>query len=133
MKTSTLAKLLPGSILFIVIGASAAPLTWFPGPGLYAPMSGAAAVVSRGDNIVVGGDAYADYFYPVTYPLSLAATNSFWSSLPAYDAVNIAGGAVLSDGNIVIYGGSDGTNSQSATLAYDPTGDIVPALPDMEV
>ena len=39
-------------------GASAAPLIWFPGPSLDAPRSGAAtAVVSGGNNLLIGGDS----------------------------------------------------------------------------
>jgi hypothetical protein len=135
MRTARLKKFLVGSIaLFIIgVGLSAAPLTWFPGPSLNAPMSGAAAIISRGNNIVVGGDAYASYFYPVTYPLSLAATNSYWTSLSPYSGLNIAGGAVVSDGLFIIYGGTDGTISQNITIAYDPTGDPVPPLPKMQV
>src|SRR5262245_52430991 len=135
MRRARLKKFLAGSIWSWILGASlsAAPLSWFPGPGLYTPMSGAAAVVNRGNNIIVGGDAYEFYDYPITYPLSLAATNSYWISLSPYYSLNIAPGAVVSDGIILIYGGTDGTNSQNATIAYDPTGDTVPALPNMHV
>jgi N-acetylneuraminic acid mutarotase len=94
-------------------------------------MSGIAAVANRGNNIIVGGDAYLDYYYPLTYPLSVAATNSYWTYLPQYYGLNIAGGAIVSDGKIVIYGGTDGTTSQNVTIAYDPTGDTLPALPNM--
>src|ERR1051326_3738135 len=117
MKRAQLKKLLAGSIWFWIIGSSlsGAPLTWFPGPSLYDPMSGAAAVVNRGNNIIVGGDAYEFYDYPITYPLSLAATNTYWTSLPPYYGLNIAPGAVVSAGIVLIYGGTDGTNSQNIT------------------
>jgi hypothetical protein len=65
--------------LFVGAGLYAAPLTWIPGPSLPAPMSGAAAVVSGGNNFLTGGDADAGYFFPVSYPISLAATNAYWT------------------------------------------------------
>jgi hypothetical protein len=111
----------------------AAPLTWFSGPALDTPMSGAATVVSGGNNILTGGDAYLNYDFPVSYPISLAATNAYWNFLPPFYSLNLAPGAVVSDGNIVIYGGSDGTNSQSLAFAYNLTGDTVPTLHSMNV
>jgi len=53
----------------------AAPLAWFPGPSLDTPFSGAATVVSSGlGNVLIGGDGYANYYYPLTYPENLTAT-----------------------------------------------------------
>jgi hypothetical protein len=43
----------------------------------------------------------------VSYPLSLVATNNYWTTLAPYYSLNIAPGAVVSDGNLIIYGGSD--------------------------
>jgi hypothetical protein len=111
---------------------SAAPLTWFPGPALDQPMSGSAVVTNAGAIILTGGDAYANYYYGLSYPLSLQATNGYWSYLAPFYSLNIAPGAVISDGNIVIYGGTDGSNAQSATISYNLTGDTTPALPDMQ-
>jgi hypothetical protein len=119
--------------LCVGAGLCAAPLTWFPGPPLDVPMRGAATVVSGGRNILIGGDAFSDYFFPVTYPLSLAATNSYWTYLAPYYSINIAPGAVVSDGDVIVYGGSDGTNSQNAVFAYSLSGDSLPALPSMNV
>jgi len=119
--------------LFIGAGLGAAPLTWFPGPPIDTPISGAATVVSGGNNLLVGGDAFGDYFFPVSYPLSLAATNIYWTYLSPFYSVNIAPGAVVNDGNVIIYGGSDGTNSQNTVFAYSLTGDSVPALHSMSV
>lgn len=118
--------------LFVGAGLSAAPLTWFPGPAID-PMSGSATVVSGGQNILTGGDAYASYFFPVSYPVGLTATNSYWTYFSPFYSLNIAAGAVLYDGNIVIYGGSDGTNAQNTVFAYNLTGDTAPALPIMSV
>ena len=125
----------PASLLAALICAArstAAPLAWFPGPSLNDPMSGAATVVSGGINILTGGDAFQYYDYPVSYPESLAATNAYWTPLSPFDSLNIAPGAVVSDGNLVIYGGSDGTNSQSVVINYSLSGDTVPALPSMQ-
>lgn len=135
MRTALLKGMAVGNLLLWVIGGSAgaAPLTWFQGPTLDTPMSGAATVVFRGNNVLVGGDANAFYDYALTYPLSLAATNGYWNYLTPFYSVNIAPGAVLSDGIILIYGGSDGTNSQDIALAYDPTGDTPPTMSNMKV
>jgi hypothetical protein len=119
--------------LFVGAGLCAAPLTWFPGPVMDTPMSGAATVVASGQNFLTGGDAYQYYYFPVSYPISLAATNAYWTYYSPFYSLNIAPGAVLSDGNIIIYGGSDGTNSQSAVFAYNLTGDSVPTLRSMSV
>lgn len=119
--------------LLAVAGFSAAPLTWFPGPALDAPMSGAATVFTSGKNFLTGGDAYATYDFPVSYPVGLAATNAYWTYYSPFYSLNIAPGAVFSDGNIVIYGGSDGTNSQNTAFAFNLTGDTVPTLHSMNV
>jgi hypothetical protein len=112
---------------------SGAPLTWSPGPSLGTPMSGCSEVVNHGNNILAGGDANEFYFYPLTQIVSLAATNSYWSYVSSYDALNIAGGAVVSDGNVVVYGGTDGTNSQDITIAVSLSGDVTPPMPNMKV
>src|SRR6266404_1400568 len=112
----------------------AAPLAWFPGPSLDPPMSGAATTVVSGlGNVLIGGDAYSSYYYPLTHPLSLAATNGFWTYLPALYSLNIASGAVANGGLIILFGGTDGTNSTSTVIGYDPTGDSPLALASMGV
>ena len=68
-------------------------------------------VVSGGNNLLIGGDT--DYAFQV-YPQSLAATNIYWTYLPAMSGIRIAPGAVASGGMIIVYGGSDGTNSTSS-------------------
>jgi hypothetical protein len=135
MKTNWLQKYLLAGIAPLLVGAglSAAPLTWFPGPAIDTPMSGAASVVTGGKNLLTGGDAYASYFFPVSYPISLAATNTYWTYLSPFYSLNIAPGAVVSDGNVIIYGGSDGTSSQSAAFAYSLSGDTTPTMPSMNV
>ena len=113
MTASGLRKLVLAGLVacFGGVGLSAAPLQWFPGPAVDTPMSGAATVVSGGNNFLTGGDAYANYFFPVSYPISLAATNAYWTYWSPYYSLNIAPGAVVNDGNIVLYGGSDGDGS----------------------
>ncbi|MDB6020878.1 MAG: hypothetical protein JWQ04_735 [Pedosphaera sp.] len=116
-----------------MFGASlwAAPLTWFPGPSLDTPISGAATtVISGGINLLIGGDSY---YYPYSYPQSLAATNVYWSYLPELFSVNIAPGAVANGGMIIVYGGSDGTNSTSSVIGYSPSGDTPQILHPMSV
>ena len=72
----------------------AAPLTWFPGPSLDAPISGAAATtISGGDILLIGGDSY---YSPASYPESLDATNAYWTPQLGMDGVRIAPGAVAS-------------------------------------
>jgi hypothetical protein len=134
MTIGRLSFLMTGIVSLLVtiqIPLSAAPLAWSPGPGLGETMSGAATVYSGGNNVLSGGDAYEYYFYPLSYPISLAATNSSWSYLTAYDSLNIGCGAVLSDGNMVIYGGTDGTNAQDVVINYSLSGDVTSALPSM--
>jgi hypothetical protein len=120
--------------LFAGTGLRAAPLAWSPGPSLDPPMSGAATTVASGlGNVLIGGDGYAYYYYPLTYPLSLIATNSFWTYLPAIDSLNIAPGAVASGGLIVLYGGTDGISSTSSVIGYSPSGDTPLTLASMSV
>jgi Galactose oxidase, central domain len=117
--------------LFIGSNLGAAPLTWFPGPSLDTPISGAATTVfSGGNNLLVGGDSY---YSPYSYPQSLAATNTYWSYLPQMYSVNIAAGAVANGGIIIVYGGSDGTNSLNTVIGYSPSGDTPQTLHPMKV
>ena len=117
-----------------LLHVAAAPLAWFPGPSVDAPFSGAVAVVfPRLGNVLIGGDGFADYYYPLTYPESLAATNLYWNYLPAIYSLNIAPGAVTSGGMIIVYGGSDGTSSTSATFGYSPSGDAPQTFASMSV
>jgi hypothetical protein len=111
----------------------AAPLTWYPGAFLPTPASGSATVVNGGKIILTGGDAFAFYGYPLSYPFSFAATNNYWTTLAPFYSLNIAPGAVVSDGNLIIYGGSDGTSAQNVTLNNNLSGDTVPALPNLNV
>ena len=105
-------------LLFVGANLSAAPLAWFPGPPVDPPFSGAATVVVSGlGNVLIGGDGYAGYFFPVTYPEYLIATNRNWSFLPPMYSLNIAPGAVANGDMIIVYGGTDGTNSTSAVTA----------------
>jgi len=115
--------------LLLATALCAAPLTWFPGPSLNFPISGAVAVVvSDKSNILIGGDSYNENF-----PQSLAATNLAWTYLPALYCVRIAPGAVAGGGMIIVYGGSDGTNSTSSVLGYSPSGDTPLTLASMSV
>ena len=115
--------------LFVGAGLSAGTLTWFPGPPLNAPISGAVTtVISGGNNLLIGGDSY--YF---SYPQSLAATNPFWTYLPALDGVRIAPGAVANGDTITLYGGSDGTNATSTVIGYSLSGDAALTLASMSV
>src|SRR5882672_9527968 len=71
----------------------AAPLTWFPGPSLYDPVSAAATVSASGfGNVLVGGTAYFD---GLSYPVYLIATNQYWSGFGYVNGVNVAGGAAV--------------------------------------
>ncbi len=115
--------------LFVGAGLSAGTLTWFPGPSLDAPVSGAATIViSGGNNLLIGGDSY-DF----SLPQSLAATNSSWTYLPALPGVRIAPGVVAGGDTITLYGGSDGTNSTSSVIGYSPSGDGTLTLASMSV
>src|SRR5882724_7727728 len=90
-------RCLIGATLLLVAGClNAAPLTWFPGPGLDSPLSGAATTVFSGNNLLIGGDSFAVQ--------ELAATNIYWTYLtPLYNAT-IAPGAVATGGMIIFYG-----------------------------
>src|ERR1039457_6132143 len=118
------------ALLFAGAGLYAAPLTWFPGPSLDEPLSGAAALVSGGNILLIGGDS--NYLSP-SYPQSLGATNLYWTYLPPIDEVRITPGAVASGGMIIVYGGSDGTNSMSTAVGYSPSGDTPQVLASMSV
>jgi len=119
------------ALLFVGAGLGAAPLAWFPGPALDTPLSGAATTVISGGNILlIGGDTA---YYSQSYPQSLAATNIYWTYLPAMDGVRIAPGAVANGGMIIVYGGSDGTSSTSTVIGYSPSGDTALTLASMSV
>lgn len=133
MKTNWLQKFLvriAGTApLFVGAYLCAAPLTWFPGPSLDWPVSGAATVVSPGlGNVLIGGDAL---YSP--YAEGLIATNVYWTPLtqPLYGIYN-APGAVASGGQITLYGGNNGTSSTSTTISYSPS-DGVTTLASMSV
>ncbi|HKW30296.1 MAG TPA: kelch repeat-containing protein, partial [Verrucomicrobiae bacterium] len=112
----------------------AAPLAWFPGPAVDPPFSGAATVATPGlGNVLIGGDGFAYYYFPLTYPENLIATNLSWNFLPPLYSLNIAPGAVANGDLIIVYGGTDGTNSTSTATAYSPSGDTTPALASMSV
>jgi hypothetical protein len=133
MKNNCLQKLLViQTVVWIsVAGLNAAPLAWFPGPNIGTPMSGSATVYNNGRNILSGGDAYEYYYYALSYPVYLTPTNAYWTYLPTFSSLNIAGGAVVHDGNLVVYGGTDGTTSQNTTIADNLSGDTPPAMPNM--
>lgn len=116
--------------LFAGAGLCAAPLTWFPGPSLNEPVSGAATFVSGGSNVVIGGTSYYGF---ESFPERLGAADIYWSGMPPLYSVNIAPGAVGNGDPFIVYGGSDGTNSTSAVIAYSPSGDTVPTLSSMSV
>ena len=102
--------------LFIGAALGAAPLTWFPGPPLDTPISGAATTtLPGGANLLIGGDSY---YYPFSSPLSLGATDTFWTYQPALYSVRVSPGAVANGDITVLYGGSDGTNSTDAVTGY---------------
>ena len=120
--------------LFVGARLCAAPLTWFTGPSVDPPFSGAATTVVSGlGNVLIGGDGYAYYYYPLTYPESLTVTNLYWNYLAPLYSLNIAPGAVDSGGMIILYGGTDGTNSTSAVTGYSPSGDTPLTLASMSV
>jgi len=137
MKTNRLflGRVLAGiTWLFIGSNLGAAPLTWFPGPAVDPPFSGAATVVFSGlGNVLIGGDGFAGYDYPLTYPESLSVSNLYWNYLSPIYSYNVAPGAVASGGMIILYGGTDGTASTSATIGYSPSGDTPLTLAPMSV
>src|SRR5882762_5540441 len=88
------------AITTIPICLTAAPLTWFPGPPLDSPLSGAATTVfAGGNNLLIGGDSMAVQ--------ELAATNIYWTYLTPLYGATIAPGAVATGGMIIFYGGND--------------------------
>ena len=113
--------------LMLNVSGRASPLTWFPGPPLYWPLSGAATTVVPGlGNVVIGGDS-------VYYPLSLAVTNASWAPMPSMGTVAIGAGAVNSGDFIIVYGGTDGTASTNAVFGYSPSGDTSQVYASMSV
>ena len=115
--------------LFVGVRLGAAPLTWFPGPSLDWPVSGAATVVSPGlGNVLIGGDAL---YSP--YAEGLIATNIYWTPLPQpLSGIYNAPGAVASGGQIILYGGNNGTSSTSTAISYSPS-DAAQTLASMNV
>jgi hypothetical protein len=117
--------------MFVHAALCAAPLTWFPGPSLDTPASGAATTIAGSlGNLVIGGTSYFSF---ESYPESLVATNIYWTPLPPIYSVRIAPGAVANGGIIVVYGGTDGTNSTSTVVGYSPSGDTPLELASMSV
>ncbi len=117
----------------LTIGASlrAAPLAWFPGPALFEPVSGAATIsTSSFGNLLIGGTSLYSF---ESFPESLIASNNFWTALPPLYSVSIAAGAVANGGTIMVYGGTDGTNTTSAVIGYSPSGDTPQTLAPMSV
>jgi hypothetical protein len=104
--------------LLVGVRLGAAPLTWFPGPSLDWPVSGAATVVSPGlGNVLIGGDAL---YSP--YAEGLIATNIYWTPLTQpLSGIYNAPGAVASGGQIILYGGNNGTSSASTAISYSPS------------
>jgi hypothetical protein len=115
--------------LFVGVRLCAAPLTWFPGPSLDWPVSGAATVVSPGlGNVLIGGDAL---YSP--YAEGLIATNIYWTPLTQpLSGIYNAPGAVASGGQIILYGGNNGTSSTSTAISYTPS-DAAQTLASMNV
>ena len=112
--------------LFAGAGVCAAPLTWFPGPSLDAPRSGAATTVfSGGNNLLIGGDSSRG---------SRIGRHEHLLDLSAAVSVRRRrAGAVANGGMIIVYGGSDGTSSTSAVIGYSPSGDAPLTLASMSV
>ena len=102
------------------LNSRAAPLTWFPGPSTDSPISGAATCISGGNNLLIGGDS--DFSFE-SFPEELVVTNLFWTPLVTMYGVQIACGAVPNGDYIVVYGGTDGSNSLSTVIGYSPSGD----------
>ncbi|HTY89090.1 MAG TPA: kelch repeat-containing protein [Candidatus Acidoferrum sp.] len=84
-------------------------------------------------NVLIGGDGFAYYYYPLTFPENLTVTNLYWNYLPAIYSLNLAPGAVTRGGMIILYGGTDGTSSTSAVIGYSPSGDAPLTLASMSV
>ena len=108
----------------ITTGLHAAPLTWFPGPSLdYADSAAATVVLSGYGNVVIGGD-----YSP--FAEGLIATNIDWTPLPmGLPGTFIAPGAAASGGQIILFGGTDGTGSQSNAVDYSPSDTSTPLTP----
>jgi hypothetical protein len=119
------------ALMFVGSGLGAALLTWFPGPSLDSPLSGAATTLfAGGANLLIGGDS--SYVFQ-SYPQSLASTNIYWTYLTPMYGIRIAPGAVATGGMIILYGGSDGSNSMSSVIGYSPSGDSTLTLASMSV
>lgn len=99
----------------------ASPLTWFPGPPLDSPRSGAATAIFSGSNLLIGGDSSAVQ--------ALAATNIYWTYFTPFYGATIAPGAVAAGGLIIFYGGNDGAASTSATFGYSTSDGSIPFAP----
>ncbi len=86
------------------------------GPGLSRSAGPRPSLSSGLGNVVIGGDAFT------AYPEGLVATNIYWTPLaqPFY-GIYIAPGAVASGGQIIVYGGNDGTSSMSTVINYSPS------------
>ena len=92
-------------------------------------MSGAATVTSSDfGNVLVGGTAYFD---GVSYPEYLITTNHYWSGFGQIYGVSVAGGAAVVDGNVMLYGGTDGEMAQNAVTVINLTGDTPPVYAPM--
>jgi hypothetical protein len=116
MKTFQFQKFLLAGIASCLVGAglSAAPLTWFPGPSLDAPLSGAATTVfGGGNNLLIGGDAYSVE--------ELAATNNLWTYQTPFNYATLGAGAAAAGGLVVYYGGDNGVSATSVTWSYSPS------------
>src|SRR5258706_7105679 len=103
--------------LYAGAGLCAAPLTWFPGPSLNEPISGAATFVFGGNNILIGGTSF---YFPNSYPQNLAATHLYWNFLPPVYSVNIAPGAVGNGDPFIVYGGDHRGQFTCAGHAFSP-------------
>jgi hypothetical protein len=100
------------------LNSHATPLTWFPGPSLDPPISGAATCISGGNNLLIGGDS--DFSFE-SFPKELVATNLYWTPEATIYGVQIACGAVPNGGLIIVYGGTDGSNSLNTVIGYSPS------------
>lgn len=114
--------------LFVVLNLISAPLTWFPGPPAGTVFSGAAGLFQSSlGNIIIGGDGN------LLFPENLVVTNIYWSYLPGVTDAYLDAGAVDEGDTILLYGGTDGTNSTSSVIAYSPSGDGTSPVPSMSV
>ena len=116
--TSVRYAVLIATLCLSCLNSPAAPLTWFPGPSLDPPISGAATCISSGNNLLIGGDSD---FSSESFPKELVATNLFWTPEATMYGVQIACGAVANGGIITVYGGTDGSNSLSTVIGYSPS------------